>query len=346
MRASVIIPTRDRKGELLGLLAQLRDCLPADSEVIVVDDGSSDGTAAAAASLARVLRIDPGRGPARARNEGAAAASGDVLIFIDTDVTLPIGGRLLEDMVGELERDSELDCVITASSVLPTEASPVAFAYSLYHAYYMERLLKGHGEVRGRLQFFTSRLGAVRKKSFQAAGGFHEGLQGVLNEDGEFGARAWTLGFKTLYRSDFTHRHRYAATFTHMAKNYFGTAMVQAMIDRAYDTGADPSIGSAEKGRRLLALSVLLSFAGAWLLPVGVSTCVTLTLAAILVASFGRLRTLAQEAAPAEMLPGIFLVYIGSTPFVLAGYVWGLVRPSLIEGARSDLTMFSEMAER
>lgn len=58
------------------------------AEVIVVDDGSSDDTARRAAEAgARVLRLDRNRGKATALDEGVAAAAGEVLLFLDADIT-------------------------------------------------------------------------------------------------------------------------------------------------------------------------------------------------------------------------------------------------------------------
>lgn len=84
---SCIIPTRDRcelvQEAVTTVLAQER---PA-AEIIVVDDGSRDDTAlrlAARFPRVRLLRLD-GRGPGMARNAGAAAASSEVLMFLDSD---------------------------------------------------------------------------------------------------------------------------------------------------------------------------------------------------------------------------------------------------------------------
>src|SRR5690242_19491312 len=86
-RASVIIPAYNAVRTLPATLTALRaQTYPADRlEVIVVDDGSTDATAeVAAAGGARVLR-QANAGPAAARNRGAAAASGDFVLFTDAD---------------------------------------------------------------------------------------------------------------------------------------------------------------------------------------------------------------------------------------------------------------------
>jgi rSAM/selenodomain-associated transferase 2 len=87
LRASVIVPVLDEEGALPGLLGHLA-ALPGDWEVIVADGGSRDATRAiAAARGARV--IDAPRGRAAQQNVGAAAASGDVLLFLHADSRLP-----------------------------------------------------------------------------------------------------------------------------------------------------------------------------------------------------------------------------------------------------------------
>ena len=90
---SVVVPARDEEHSLPHLLASLPD----EVEVVVVDDGSSDATAAiAAAAGARVVTAGDvpegwvGKPWACAR--GADAATGDTLVFVDADVTFGPGG--------------------------------------------------------------------------------------------------------------------------------------------------------------------------------------------------------------------------------------------------------------
>jgi glycosyltransferase involved in cell wall biosynthesis len=86
---SVVVPTHDRRRLLRQTLASILWQREVDFEVIVVDDGSSDGTADAVARLGdarvRLVRHDTPQGVAAARNRGIAEATGAWLAFCDDD---------------------------------------------------------------------------------------------------------------------------------------------------------------------------------------------------------------------------------------------------------------------
>jgi len=83
--ASVVVPAYDAVGTIGRCIESLKQLNYPDYEIIVVDDGSTDSTAAIAESAgARTLRL-PHRGLAAARNAGLAAARGRVIAFIDAD---------------------------------------------------------------------------------------------------------------------------------------------------------------------------------------------------------------------------------------------------------------------
>lgn len=87
MRISAIIPAHDAAPFLAEAIASvLAQSLPV-AEVVVVDDGSSDGTAQIAAGFGEIVQLERQEklGPAAARNRGIAMASGDVLAFLDAD---------------------------------------------------------------------------------------------------------------------------------------------------------------------------------------------------------------------------------------------------------------------
>ena len=95
MTLSVVIATHNRKDVLARTLPSLlaQDLPPAEYEIVLVVDGSTDGTADMLRALSprcalRILEA-PRRGPGAARNAGVAAARGDTVLFLDDDITCP-----------------------------------------------------------------------------------------------------------------------------------------------------------------------------------------------------------------------------------------------------------------
>ena len=98
---SVVVPTHDTRELTLACLAVLtRQEIPG-LEIILVDDGSSDGTAEAVAGLAaasalhpavRLLRNEQPQGFTRAANRGLGAAGGDILLLLNSDTEVAPGG--------------------------------------------------------------------------------------------------------------------------------------------------------------------------------------------------------------------------------------------------------------
>ncbi len=95
MRFSVVVPTRNRGGLLERVVAAILDqSLPRELyELILVDDGSTDGSETLAQELAARLGFkcirQENRGAAAARNRGIAEATGEVVAFTDDDCLVP-----------------------------------------------------------------------------------------------------------------------------------------------------------------------------------------------------------------------------------------------------------------
>lgn len=98
MTLSIIVPTFQEAGQIGGTVEAARALGP-DVEILVIDGGSEDGTAAIARRHgARVVQAEE-RGRARQMNQGAAAAAGDILLFLHADTILPPDASLQIDAI-------------------------------------------------------------------------------------------------------------------------------------------------------------------------------------------------------------------------------------------------------
>lgn len=108
---SVIIPTYNRAGLVQEAVASVLDQTWRDFEILVVDDGSTDGTPEALSSwrAVRVLRCRRRQGVAAARNLGVAQAQGEWLAFLDSD-DLWLPKKLAQQMAYLQEHPALLLC--------------------------------------------------------------------------------------------------------------------------------------------------------------------------------------------------------------------------------------------
>lgn len=109
---SVIIPVFNGERFLREAVQSVLDQNYAPLEIIVVDDGSTDGTAAVARNLADTVRYlhQANQGPAAARNRGIEHAKGSLLAFADTDDLWPAGKLALQ--LPYLTRDPTIEIVL------------------------------------------------------------------------------------------------------------------------------------------------------------------------------------------------------------------------------------------
>jgi glycosyltransferase involved in cell wall biosynthesis len=109
-RVSVIIPTWNRSRQLCDAVDSALAQSFTDSEIVIVDDGSTDDTAAVVAArygtLSRVRLVrQPNAGPAAARNHGVRESRGPLIAFLDSDDLWE--QSKLEIQVGQLDRHAE-----------------------------------------------------------------------------------------------------------------------------------------------------------------------------------------------------------------------------------------------
>ncbi|MGB8959710.1 MAG: dolichyl-phosphate beta-glucosyltransferase [Candidatus Aminicenantales bacterium] len=115
IRLSVVIPTYNKEARIAATLEHVATYLaskPFASEIVVVDDGSSDRTAdAARAALAgrgpsKVIRRERNMGKGASVREGVLAASGEIILFCDDDLSTPI--EELDKAVAALESGADV----------------------------------------------------------------------------------------------------------------------------------------------------------------------------------------------------------------------------------------------
>lgn len=115
MNLSIIIPVLDEAAGIEAALTTLGSYRERGCELVVVDGGSRDGTLALASPLAdRVLSAPRGR--AAQMNAGAAAARGDVLLFLHADTKLPANADIL--IRNGLAQSGRIGAVSTSSSTM------------------------------------------------------------------------------------------------------------------------------------------------------------------------------------------------------------------------------------
>lgn len=179
---SVVVPARNEAASLANLLLTMRPLAARLRSLIVVDDGSTDETAAIAASFPSVTVISAGEPPpgwvgkSWACATGAAASAGDTLVFVDADVRFAPNG-LAEVVAAHRRRDAvisvqphhEVDSFAEHASWLPNVVSFMAIGAGTEHPSAL------YGPVV-----------CCSRAQYDAAGG-HEAVRSAVAEDIELG---------------------------------------------------------------------------------------------------------------------------------------------------------------
>ncbi len=187
MRASIIVPFHRSLGQLASCLAAVRQSMP-DAEIIVAADGATEDLTPLAAEFAvDVIAIPGPSGPAVARNRAAANATGDILVFVDSDVVA--APDAIPGMCALLEREPDIAGVFGAYDRQPRAGNFVSQFKNLSHTYVHE---VGNPDA----STFWAGLGALRAPAFRRVGGFDERFGRPSVEDIDLGYRLVAAGYK------------------------------------------------------------------------------------------------------------------------------------------------------
>ena len=187
---SIVIPTLNEEKILERMLKALRVLDSVPYEIIVSDGGSTDGTVAIAKKYAdKVVEHDSksrqtiGIG----RNDGAAVASGDILLFLDADVFIPEINDFFVEVTKQFETDQKLVGLTVFLKVLPEHVtlSDRLFFGIVNRLHQINNNCFHMGSASGEFMM-------LRANKFRQLAGFNEKL--VVGEDNDLFARLSKLG--------------------------------------------------------------------------------------------------------------------------------------------------------
>ncbi len=190
MKFSFIIPTKNEGKYLEGCLQSIRAQSVRGYEIIVVDTNSKDKTKAIARKYKAHVINEPRRGPGVARNTGAKASKGQILVFCDADVRFD---RYFLEELGEKFKSSIGGCIFRLRAYDARKKFEVlAYDYVNCIVEFANRL---------GITFTAGSCFVYRRDVFFKAGGFREDM--LTNEDHDLSHRAHKIR-RFVFLSDIT----------------------------------------------------------------------------------------------------------------------------------------------
>ncbi|ATE54944.1 glycosyltransferase [Actinosynnema pretiosum] len=257
---SIVVLVRDRVEHTRRLVASLARAT-GEWELVVVDNGSTDGTAALLAGLGEelgrpvvVLSFPDDRGGAERRNAGAAAARGEFLLFLDNDVLVDDAG-LVEVLAAELAGEPRL-AAVSPLLCYPGELSLVQCAgggstpNGLIGLVGRGQPVSARHRARREQTWAPTAALMVRRSAFRAVGGFDEAFDPVpLCEDVDLCLRLRAAGGGVRFVGAVVARHFEGTTFNHVGHDKLAvwkrhTRVLRARWAREFAEG--PRHGPAE----------------------------------------------------------------------------------------------------
>jgi GT2 family glycosyltransferase len=234
---SVIIPVHRGGKAFSQCLASLKNSRLFPSEVIIVVDGEDNQSYRVAEGFgAKLLQLKSNRGPATARNRGAEVAKGDILLFIDADVT--IQPDTLEKIVSVFQNDPDLAALMGSYDDRPGASNFLSQYKNLFHHY-------NHQIGSEEASTFWGACGAIKRDIFLKMGGFNESYRRPCIEDIDLGYRLKVRGYRirlckniyvkhlkhwtpySLLRADFFYRALPWTELIHRERNFVNDLNLQ-----------------------------------------------------------------------------------------------------------------------
>jgi GT2 family glycosyltransferase len=216
-RLSVIVPTRDTRELALRCLGSLASAMAGGVEVIVVDDGSGDFTAAAVRArfpAALVVRHEAARGFTASANEGLGRACGNIFLLLNSDTEVePAATSALVDAFAADPRLGVASARLLdpdrtpqwSGGATPTLAWLFLLASGLPAALHRvpgyRRIRPPRSDRRGRLDWVSGAAMAIRRQAWEEVGPFDTRFR-FFAQDLDFCARARDAGWRVRLVED------------------------------------------------------------------------------------------------------------------------------------------------
>lgn len=167
---SVVVPMYNDRRTIDLCLRSIREQTHPHIEVIVVDDASTDGCAEIAATHpVQLVRVPRNGGPGSSRNEGVRRSKGEIVFFLDADLTMH--PEAVAEAVALFDENPSYGAVFGIPDKEPLFEEPLVGQYRILQYYYWRK--SAEGLVSG--GFYA--LGAVRRSAFMEAGWFNTALR-------------------------------------------------------------------------------------------------------------------------------------------------------------------------
>ncbi|MFH1257062.1 MAG: glycosyltransferase [Candidatus Diapherotrites archaeon] len=197
LKASVIVPAFNAEktiGQCLESLLQ-QSFGRKEFEVLVVDDGSTDGTAEKVKKFGKEVKLiaQENRGPAAARNNGARNAKGEVLVFIDSDCVAE--KNWLQEMVAPID---EAEKIVGVQGTYRTRQNEWVARFAQLEIGQRHEKMAEEKEI----DFMGSYSAAFLKKVFLAVNGFDETFPIASGEDTDLSFRISSRGYRFYFNKN------------------------------------------------------------------------------------------------------------------------------------------------
>jgi glycosyltransferase involved in cell wall biosynthesis len=193
---SIVIPTLNEGVNLRKTVISLQNTLDCDYEIIVVDNGSTDGSSdfiSQDQNNSRVRLFNTERlGVANARNFGARQAHGDFIFFVDAHMLFPKGW--MEPMLKNIER-AEVG-IVAPTIAAWGNSSTKGYGFKWRNSRLDMLWLKKEGNKPYPVAMVAGMFQGFRAKVFFEIGCYDSGMISFGSEDAEICLRAWTLGYE------------------------------------------------------------------------------------------------------------------------------------------------------